>query len=96
MAGAKNLTVEVKRKPVAHDIMELVIRLANVAEQTAERTTGKLAPICTQPCPQTEGGICGAAAEREYPPYFSEMRDRLRVIERAFDQVNDVLDRAEV
>lgn len=85
----------VERKPVAHDIMELVSRLANVAEKTAERATGKLAPICTQPCPQTEAGLAGAA-EREYPPYFNEVRDRLRTIERSFDQVNDVLNRAEV
>jgi len=95
MAENKNNPAGAKREPVAHDIMELVIRLANVAEETSERATGKLALICTQPCPVAEGAGAGTL-EREYPPYFNELRDRLRTVERSFDQINDVLDRAEV
>lgn len=82
-----------KREPISHEIMNFVERLANQAEKTAGRASEKLAPICVQPCPTTNGG---EKISREYPPLFSDMRDRLITIETALTRLNDVLDRAEV
>jgi len=79
--------------PIAREVMNALDRLASAAEKVACRTADKLHPICQSACPSPDG--CDKVA-REYPPLFSEMREKLETIENSIDRINNVLDRAEV
>lgn len=82
------------RQPIAHEISSLAAAMAEQAERAAIRTDEKLSPICMSSapvCQPEKGGIA-----KEYPPFFSDLRDRLLCIERALTKINNVLDRAEI
>jgi hypothetical protein len=78
---------------VSQEVLNVLDRLASAAEKVACRAADKLHPICQSSCPTPDG--CDTVA-REYPPLFSEMRERLETIENSIDRMNNVLDRAEV
>jgi len=84
-----------KRETAGNEIMATLDRVTGLAEKVAARAGAQLHPVCTEERPSNE--ICGVAAiEREYPPMFSEFRDRLRAIESSLRRVDHVLDRCEV
>lgn len=85
------------REPIASEIASLAAILAGRAEETAGRVADKLVPICSPEHPQPPlVGLNKADIIREYPPLFEDLRDKLLCIERAFNRINNVLDRAEV
>jgi len=80
--------------PIAIEVVKALDSLAIAAERVAGRTADKLHPICQSVACQSPEG-CDTVA-REYPPLFSEMREKLETIEKSIDQINNVLDRVEV
>lgn len=92
---SSNDCVAAKREPLAHEITDLAARLADVAEGTAARVGSALHPICSESAPVCEG-INKAEIQRQYPPLLNDLRDKLLCIERAFNRINNVLERVEV
>lgn len=82
------------RQPIAHEISALAAAMAEQSEMAAIRTEEKLSPICVSSAPACQTEKCGIG--KEYPPFFSDLRDKLLCIERALAKINNVLDRAEI
>lgn len=84
-----------KRETAGNEVMATLDRVTGLAEKVAARAGSQLHAVCTEERPTNEK--CGVAAiERDYPPMFSEFRDRLRSIENSLMRVDRVLDRCEV
>lgn len=64
----------------------------NAAQATAERMECKLTPIIRPQQPEKQE-ICEATT---MPPLFSDLRDKLDLIDGSLRWINDILDRAEV
>ena len=83
-----------QRAPVSNEVVSFAERLANRAQQLAERVNGKLHPVMTseQPRPCEGNGKDG----QEYPPLFSELRNNFQAIAGALDSIEYALSRTEL
>lgn len=85
---------EVKHESAAQEVLKKLGRLAEMAEKVSERTGEQLHPVCLEAEPSQDKNC--EAPERKYPPFFNEMRERMKTIEYALRRVNDTLDRCEI
>ena len=81
------------REKVANQLLSMCDEAAKLAETTASRAMNQLACVTREPVPETIGKAEGAA---NWPPFLSEIRDRLWSIQKSLRVTNDVLDRLEI
>jgi hypothetical protein len=86
--------IAVKREPVASEVLIKLGGLADMAEKVSGRVGEQLHPVCLEDRPSPEKNC--EDPDREYPPLFNEMRDRMRTIEFALRRMNNILDRCEI
>lgn len=82
------------KQSIANEIATLAGAMADQAERVAIRADEKLSQICSPSVPLCT--IEKNGVSREYPPLFSDLRDKLLCIERALNKINNVLGRAEI
>lgn len=83
-----------QRKPVSAEVANYAERLANRAQQLAERVNGKLHSVMTSEGPRPDELPCKDPVE--YPPLFSDMRGNLNGISNALDSIEDAMSRTEL
>jgi hypothetical protein len=83
-----------KREPVSHEIMQLVVTLAERSEVLAVKVQGKLEPVMTPPGPRPDGQC--PKETREWPPLFAEIRKHLVQVLTAMGNIDDALNRTEL
>jgi hypothetical protein len=86
--------IAAKREPAASEVLNNLGRLADMAEKVSGRVAEQLHPVLMEDRPSPEKD-CGSP-DREYPPLFNEMRDRMITIEFALLRMNKILDRCEI
>jgi len=84
----------VARQTVAAEVAQFAERLANQAQQLAERVNGKLHSVMTSECPRT----CEVVSKdsTEYPPLFSDLRGNLIAINGALESIEYAMSRTEL
>ena len=91
--GASNANIQ-KKQPVSLEIAQLAQDLANKAQALSERVDDKLAPVMISAEPLNSGAV--AKDVTEYPPLFSDLRDSLRRINAALDNIGYAMSRTEL
>lgn len=82
------------RQPIALIILDEMLRLSSRSEKVTEALGKTLLPVMTCPHPQE---VCDKALEdREYPPFFADLKDHISTINRAFNQIEEFIERAEL
>ena len=82
------------RQPVSAEIAQFAERLAQQAQQLAERVNGKLHSVMTSECPRPTEVLCKDSTE--YPPLFSDLRGNLIAINGALESIEYALSRTEL
>lgn len=82
------------RQPVAAEVTQFAERMANQAQQLAERVNGKLHSVMTSECPRPCEVVCKDSTE--YPPLFSDLRGNLIAINDALESIEYALSRTEL
>jgi len=82
------------QKSVASEIIDRAQRVAGKSAGICDRAQSKLSPVMLSPRPTGCSEV--EKQPREYPPFFSELRDLLEGIENSLDGINDALDRTEL
>ena len=78
---------------VADDVLSQAEHIGQMASALADMADQKLGRICRETTPTT----CGPAEERRpYPPYFSDMADKLNRIRYNLTALEDIISRCEV
>jgi uncharacterized protein YoxC len=85
--------IETKRLTVGDKILEQAAFLADRAQRMAQDVNVTLAPISSM---KEEEKDLGASCEETWPPMYQELRLHFQRIERAIDQMQDALNRAEL
>jgi hypothetical protein len=82
------------RQPVSAEVAQFAERLANQAQQLAERVNGKLHSVMTSECPRP----CEVVNKdsTEYPPLFSDLRGNLIAINGALESIEYAMSRTEL
>jgi hypothetical protein len=82
------------RDTAAQEVLQFAQRVADMADSTASRTLGKLAPVMMSERPSVAGET--TKAHREYPPLFDELRSRLNSIENSIHLIESAMSRTEL
>ena len=83
-----------KRDPVSVEVAGFAERLANRAQDLAERVNGKLHSVMTSEMPRPCEGI--GKDGQEYPPLFADLRGNFNAIAGALDTIEYALSRTEL
>ena len=91
-----NGACEPKKSTSSSEVLDNISMLVNRVESMSVRISDRLHPICISSSPQCGGESLNKALNREYPPYFNELRDRIKAINMYLDSIEDTISRAEV
>lgn len=84
-------------RPVAEEVLNFSSSLAELAGAVASRVGNVLSPIMISSVPEQETNkVVAASPDREYPPLFYELNERLRIIEAALSSISDCMNRTEL
>ena len=82
---------------IAQEVIKYLEYVADQAQRTNERAAKQLEGICMPDIPVIiENKDDKKQLKKEYPPYFSELRNRLQCIELSLLRINNTLDRCEI
>lgn len=89
-----NIGSVVGRRPVASEVADFAQSLANRAAALSERVNCKLESVMVASCPLPDA--IEAKDSKEYPPLFSDLRNSLRGIEAALENIESAMSRTEL
>lgn len=87
---------KIAKESVASEILIRIEGLASRAEAIRDRVGEKLHSVCMPEAPSPMVDEKTETSEKCYPPYFTEIRDRLLSLDNSLDRISDMLDRCEL
>lgn len=81
------------RQTVASQALDYITKVCDMADRIAARAYERLQPVMA---PSTPRGQPENIDQVEWPPLFSDIRNKMQAIEAALDSIDDALSRTEL
>lgn len=95
-AATQGQLVGKEHQSVANDVLDKITRLVDHSQRVVDHIEDKLLPVMRQPGPPTPDVLRDHEAEREYPPLFKELKDKIEIIDNSLSKIDYALSRAEL